>query len=97
MTPRHWVLAGVTLGLAATLALRGAAQAAELPDDPDKSAVVDMCSNCHTLAHSVEKRHTEAEWRAIVDDMRAKGAPGTDDDAAAVVRYLSRYFGPAGK
>lgn len=91
-------LGGVGVLLASLVVLPAmhvrAAAAADFPDDPDRPAFIDMCSNCHTPGHSVEQRHTEAEWRAIVNDMREKGAPGTDDDAAAVVRYLTKYFGP---
>jgi hypothetical protein len=82
----------LTAGLLALPAL--AVQAPDLPDDQGRAEVVDMCSNCHGLAKSVEKRHTEAEWRAIVADMREKGAPGSDGDAAAAVAYLTRHFGP---
>lgn len=86
-----WGVVAIGVGCAA---LVFAAQAPELPDDDGRAAVVDMCSNCHGLAKSVEKRHTESEWRAIVADMRDKGAPGGDDDAAAVVKYLAKHFGP---
>jgi competence protein ComEA len=33
------------------------------------------------------------EWQAIVDDMRDKGAAGSDDDAKQTVAYLTKYFG----
>ena len=64
-----------------------------LPAGEGRPAVVTMCSNCHGLATSVAQRHTRAEWQALVDLMRQRGAPGTDDDAARVVAYLSRHFG----
>ena len=56
-------------------------------------AVVTMCSNCHGLATSIARPHTRPEWQALVDLMRQRGAPGTDDDAAAVTGYLTRHFG----
>ncbi len=92
-----WLAAFVAPFAAAAVLTSLAAQAPDLPEDPDRAAVIDMCSNCHGLARSVQKRHTEAEWRAIVTDMREKGAPGSDDDAAAVVRYLTKYFGPTSR
>ena len=54
-----------------------------------------MCSGCHGLATSIARRHTRSEWQALVDLMRQRGAPGTDDEAARAVGYLSRHFGAA--
>jgi competence protein ComEA len=52
-----------------------------------------MCSDCHGLATSIAEPHTRLEWQGLVELMRQRGAPGTDEDAAAVTGYLSRYFG----
>ena len=64
-----------------------------LPAGDGRPAVVTMCSSCHGLATSVAQRHTRPEWSALVDLMRQRGAPGTDDEAERVVTYLSRHFG----
>jgi hypothetical protein len=64
-----------------------------LPAGEGRTAVVTMCSSCHGLATSVAQRHSRAEWQALVDLMRQRGAPGTDDEAAHVVTYLSRHYG----
>ena len=65
----------------------------QLPAGEERPAVVKMCSSCHGLATSVAQRRTRPEWQALVDLMRQRGAPGTDDEAALVVTYLSRHFG----
>jgi cytochrome c553 len=64
-----------------------------LPAGDGRPAVVTMCSSCHGLATSVAQRHTRSEWSALVDLMRQRGAPGTDDEASQVVTYLSQHFG----
>ena len=64
-----------------------------LPPGDGRAAVVKMCTGCHGLPTSVAQRHTRLEWRALVDLMRQRGAPGTDGEAALVVTYLSRHFG----
>ena len=79
---------------------RASPAASALPSDPKllpagegRAAVVTMCSSCHGLGTSIARRHTRSEWRAVVDLMRQRGAPGTDDEAARAVGYLARHFG----
>jgi len=74
--------------------------AAALPPAPDplppgdgRRSVENMCSGCHGLATSIARRHTRLEWEALIDLMRQRGAPGTDEDAQSTLGYLARYFG----
>jgi uncharacterized protein len=60
-----------------------------LPQGEGRSAVLKMCSDCHGLETAVAPKHTRIEWQALVELMRQQGAPGTDDDAALAVKYLS--------
>jgi competence protein ComEA len=55
--------------------------------------VIAMCSGCHGLDTSVAQRRTAKEWQALVQAMVALGAPGTKDDAAKAVSYLSWRYG----
>jgi len=71
----------------------GSSDANLLPAGEGRDVVVNMCSNCHGLATSIAQAHTRVEWLALVDLMRQRGAPGTDDDAATAVTYLTRHFG----
>ena len=34
-------------------------------------------------------------WQSLADDMRSRGADGTDEEFKTVVTYLTKYFGPA--
>ena len=67
--------------------------ATALPAGEGRAAAVMMCSDCHGLATSIARPHTRLEWQGLVDLMRQRGAPGTDEDAAAAAGYLTRYFG----
>jgi competence ComEA-like helix-hairpin-helix protein len=51
-----------------------------------------MCVPCHGVLRAVAERKTARGWAATVDSMREKGAKGSDDQAAAVVVYLSAHF-----
>jgi cytochrome c5 len=67
--------------------------APSLPQATGREAVVTMCSGCHGLETSVSSRHSRAEWQELVQSMRDRGAPGSDEDIRAAVDYLARYFG----
>ncbi|HEX8029014.1 MAG TPA: hypothetical protein VF491_11155 [Vicinamibacterales bacterium] len=65
----------------------------ELPDGPGKAEVSKLCSGCHDLMFTVSTRETEEGWTRIVNDMRSKGADGSDEDFAKVIAYLTRNMG----
>lgn len=67
--------------------------ASPLPAGEGRQAVESMCSGCHGLATSIARRRTRLEWEGLVDLMRQRNAPGTDEDAAHAVAYLARHFG----
>ena len=73
-----------------------AAARQELPDGPGKDVVVRVCSGCHDLMFTVSTRETEEGWSRIVNDMRSKGADGTDEDFAKVIAYLTAHMGKPG-
>jgi competence protein ComEA len=76
----------------ATLALTASAQT--LPDGPGKAAVIKMCTGCHDLDSVVGMHQSKDRWSAMVDEMIAKGATGSDDEINQVVAYLTANFGP---
>ncbi len=82
--------AGAAAPAAAPLA---AARRGELPPGAGRESVIAMCSGCHGLDVSVAQRRTAREWQSIVQAMVALGAPGTRDDAAKAVSYLSWRYG----
>ena len=65
----------------------------QLPDGPGKELLPRLCAGCHDLMFTVSTRETEAGWTRIVNDMRSKGADGTDEDFEKVVAYLTAHMG----
>ena len=55
-----------------------------------------LCSGCHDLMFTVSTRETEEGWTRIVNDMRSKGADGSEDDFSKVIVYLATYMGKPG-
>ena len=74
---------GLSLGMAAD----------DLPDSPARATFVKMCSNCHALARVTKVKFSKKFWTSVVDDMVARGAEGTEDEASSVIDYLSSHFG----
>jgi len=70
-----------------------AAARQELPDGPGKEELKKLCSGCHDLMFTVSTRETEDGWTRIVNDMRSKGADGTEEDFAKVIAYLTAHMG----
>ena len=89
-----FALPGRDTNVSAPVAARQTPASGALPEGDGRAAVDNMCGAvCHGVGPSVARRHNKVEWQAIVDDMRDKGAPGSDADAKLVVAYLTRFFG----
>jgi sulfite dehydrogenase (cytochrome) subunit B len=98
------------LGLALAAVLAGApAQAAAgavtitLPPDagalrpgPGMELAQRNCQVCHSVDYiTIQPRGGETQWRGVVTKMiKVFGAPISDEDARAIVQYLSREYGP---
>ena len=70
-----------------------AARKGQLPPGDGRDAVLKMCSGCHGLDTAVAQRQTARQWQSVVQAMLALGAPGTKEEAASAVSYLSWRFG----
>jgi competence ComEA-like helix-hairpin-helix protein len=68
------------------------AESAALPPGEGRDAVASMCVPCHGVLPALALRKTALGWSATVEDMRLKGAKGTDEQAEAAAAYLSRHF-----
>jgi len=68
----------------------------ELPDGPGKELLPKLCAGCHDLTFTISTRETEEGWTRIVNDMRSKGADGSEEDFAKVIVYLATYLGKPG-
>lgn len=65
----------------------------DLPEGPGKDLLPKLCAGCHDLMFTVSTRETREGWTRVVNDMRAKGADGSDADFDAVIGYLVAHFG----
>jgi competence protein ComEA len=79
--------------LFASLFALSAAWAQDLPAGPGKDTVEKVCTACHGLEAIVALQGGKDIWQGVVDDMKGRGADGSNDDFKAIVDYLSKYFG----
>ena len=66
----------------------------QLPDAPARALVQAKCLLCHTGEYVTMQRLTEKQWQGTVDKMRKFGSPANDEEAKAMVAYLSQYWKP---
>ena len=64
-----------------------------LPDGKGKATLERACTGCHDLDAVTASRYTEMGWKQTVDDMVSRGADVSDEQAAEIVNYLTKYFG----
>ena len=69
------------------------AVAQDLPDGEGKKELTKLCSGCHDLTFTISTRDTEEGWTAVVNDMRSKGADGSEEDFAKIIAYLTKNMG----
>jgi competence protein ComEA len=79
--------------LLASLFALSAIQAQDLPAGKGKDTVEKVCTACHGLEAIVALQGGKDIWQSIVDDMKGRGADGSNEDFAAIVNYLSKYYG----
>jgi competence protein ComEA len=70
------------------------ANAQDLPAGPGKDTVEKVCTTCHGLEAIVTLQGNKDIWQSVVDDMKGRGADGSNEDFKAIVDYLGKYFGP---
>jgi DNA uptake protein ComE-like DNA-binding protein len=67
-------------------------ESAALPPGEGRDAVAFMCVPCHGVLPAIAQRKTALGWAFVVEDMRVKGAKGSDEQAQAATRYLAKHF-----
>lgn len=72
-------------------------QAQDVPDGPGKAELEKVCTACHDLGPVTQMNGGADIWQSVADDMKSRGADGTDADFKALVGYLSKYYGPSVK
>ncbi len=75
-------------------ALLSIAHAEDLPAGKGKEATERVCGGCHEAAVVAKYHNSSDDWLSIVEDMKARGADGSDEDFKAIVAYLAHVFGP---
>jgi competence protein ComEA len=63
-----------------------------LPDGPGKDVTVKACGPCHEARRAASVRLTSDGWAAVIDGMRKRGAPVSDETFPVILEYLSTYF-----
>lgn len=66
-----------------------------LPAGDGRDFVAVACSQCHGLKTIMTLRDGPVGWKILVDDMILRGAQLGPQEAATVIQYLSKNFGPA--
>ena len=80
-------------GVVAFLFLFAVANAQDLPNGPGKDTVEKVCTACHGLEAIVTLQGNKDIWQSVVDDMKGRGADGSNEDFKAIVDYLAKYYG----
>jgi hypothetical protein len=74
---------------------REALLAGKLPDAAPETALINaQCRICHAVEYLTQQRLGEAGWKKTIDKMRKFGAALTDEQAASLVAFATRYWNP---
>lgn len=63
-----------------------------LPEGPGRSAVQQVCTQCHSIQIITSHRDTRAGWVQVVGNMVSHGAEMSDEDADRIIKYLAADF-----
>jgi quinoprotein glucose dehydrogenase len=77
---------------ASSVTAADAAAAAVLPEGEGKAVVLSVCTKCHGPANFSTLRMSRTGWEDEVEDMKDRGAIGTNDDFKKVIDYLTKNF-----
>jgi competence protein ComEA len=88
---RKAALLGGVLALSLSHSALGADKP-KLPEGPGKATTVRVCGACHAAEIVMSRRESVDGWNALVVDMIARGAKGSDDEFGEVVDYLAANF-----
>jgi len=65
-----------------------------LPAGPGKELVLNICTQCHDLQRVRRTQLSPEGWVEVLETMLNEGAPLSEKDFPAVLRYLARNFRP---
>ena len=64
------------------------AHADDLPTGKGKEVTDRVCGGCHDAGVVTKYRNSKDDWQSIAEDMKARGADGSEDDFKTIVAYL---------
>ena len=70
------------------------AHAQALVEGKGKDVTEKICNGCHAADVVTTYRNSKDDWQSVIDDMKGRGADGSDADFNAIVAYLAKYYGP---
>jgi competence protein ComEA len=85
------------LAIGATLFLTVAKAQEKLPNGQGRETMKRVCGACHSAENVAGMAKTREEWGAVVGEMAADGAQGTEDEFNEIVDYLATAFPKAPK
>jgi len=88
-----FILASAVVAFRQTPAPAQGAQARPQEGPPAKEALQKVCGACHALERVTASRRSRAQWDETMDKMISLGAKGTEEEFAAIMAYLIRWYG----
>ena len=64
------------------------------PETTGKSALLKVCSNCHTAESVIQTLRTRQEWSDVIDQMAHFGAEASEQEFDQILTYLVKHFSP---
>ena len=64
------------------------------PETTGKSALLKVCSNCHTAESVIQTLKTRQEWSDVIDQMAHFGAEASEQEFDQILTYLVKHFSP---
>jgi mono/diheme cytochrome c family protein len=93
------LLSGV-LGAALAAFAAHSADAAELPDGPNRALVAAQCGACHDLQPLFDAAAagvSREDWSGALEEMTGYGLKVTPEQREQILEYLATYLGPSAK
>ena len=87
---RTWRVGLVSAAAVAVVATVAATP--QLPDGPGRAEMQKVCGTCHEAQRAASLRLSAEGWQTVIDGMKERGAKGTDEELAAVLKYLTEHY-----
>jgi competence protein ComEA len=94
---RKIINSSAALAICTALFLTVAEGQEKLPKGAGRETLLRVCGACHSAENVAGMAKTREEWGAVVGEMAADGAQGTDDEFNEIVDYLATHFPKAPK